>query len=179
MRKEKCRQIKTSIFENVAPSHYGKVNLNDACRLFSHLGSRAEIEKCLDEFVKEKAAIKVAVAQGKVYVFEEIALAFGKKWSDDLERLRDQNKKLESEVSVLQGKIGIIEDIRNLWMEGWEDLLKDQDLCANVSNYVSSVFFASQIEKGLHELKEKNRALKIVNKKIEELENASRASYET
>ena len=179
MRKEKCRQIKTNIFENVAPSHYGKVNLNDAFRLFSHLGSRDDIEKCLDEFVKEKVAIKVEAAQGKIYVFEEIALAFGKKWSDDLAGLREQNKKLENEVSVLQGKIGIMEDIRNLWMDGWEDLIKDQDLCANVSNYVSSVFFAPQIEKGLHELKERNRTLKIVNKKIEELENLSRMSYET
>ena len=179
MRKERCKQIKTRIFEHVAPVHYGKLSLNEAYRLFSHLGSQAEIERCLDEFVKNGVANKVKVAQGKFYVFEGIALEFGRKWKEKLEDLKEQNKELENAILVLQQELEVIQKMRGIWLDGWEDVLKDPDVYSSVNNYISSVCFGQYVERVLGGVKEKNRQLRMLNKKIEELESRLRKSFES
>jgi len=178
MRKEQCRQIRTRIFEHVAPAHFGKVSLNNAYRLFSHLGSLSEIERCLDEFLKNGLAKKVEAAQGKFYVFEEIALEFGRRWNEELADLREQNRELEKEVLVLRGELEAVEKMRDVWVDGWEDVLKDSDVYSSVNNYISSVFFGQYVKRVLGKLQERNRILRTVSKKIREIESKLRASYE-
>jgi hypothetical protein len=178
MRKEQCNQIKRSVFENVAPMNYGKVGLNDVYRLFSHMGRMVEIEKCIDEFVKDGVAKKVETTHGKFYVFEEIALEFGRKWKEEVSSLKEQMKQIENNELVLNEKLVILEKMRNIWLEGWKDVLKDSDVYVGLHNYVSSIFFGQRIEKILANLKNINERMQIINKRIGELEGRLKESYE-
>jgi hypothetical protein len=178
MRKDQCNQIKRSVFENVAPMNYGKISLSDVYRLFSHMGRMVEIEKCIDGFVKDGVAKKVETTHGKFYVFEEIALEFGRKWREEVNSLKEQIKQIEDNESVLNEKLATLEKMRNIWLEGWEYVLKDSDVHAGLHNYVSSVFFGQRIEKILANLKNINERMRIINKRIGELERRLKESYE-
>jgi len=178
MRKEKCQQIKAHVFENVAPMQQGKVSLNDVYRMFSHLGSRSEIEKCLDELVGSNRAQKVEVNQGVHYIFQEIALKYGKKWKDEVENLKEQASELESEVTSLKMMLEANEKMMDIWLEGWRDVLKDADVYSSVSNYLSCVFFGQRLKRILDELKDKGKALRVICMKTKEGERKLAASYE-
>ena len=178
MQKEKCQQIKKHVFENIASTYYGKVSLNYVYRLYSHFGSIAEIEKCLDEFVKNGIAEKVEIAQGKCYIFREIALQFGKRWNKELTDLKERGKELEDEILLLRSEIDAVGKMRDIWLDGWEDVLQDPNLYPSVNNYISSVYFGQRTDRILDRLKDSNRMLNQVNKKIEEIKSKLRVSYE-
>jgi hypothetical protein len=172
--------LKTRILEHVAPAHYGKISLNDAYRLFSHFGSLKEIEKCLDGLVKCKAAQKVVTSQGKLYVFEDVALQFGKRWDEELKNLKIQSVNLEKEISFFNKEMEVTEKLREMWLGGWDDVLKDVDTTyASVNNYISSVFFGRYINAIITRIREGDEKLRVVNKKIEEIENVLKGSYES
>jgi len=179
MRKEKCQQIKTHVFENVAPLHQGKVSLNDVHRMFSHLGSRSEIEKCLNELVDDNMAQKVEMNQGTFYVFSEIALKYGQKWKDELQSLKEHMKNLDGEISSLEKKLEVNEKMMNIWLEGWKEALQDTNTYSCLNNYVSSVFFGQRIEVILNRLREKTKELREINMRAKEAERKIAASYNT
>ncbi|MEM3765808.1 MAG: hypothetical protein QXU46_02130 [Candidatus Bathyarchaeia archaeon] len=178
MRKEQCNQIKKSVFENLAPMNYGKVCLNDVYRLFSHMGKMVEIEKCVDEFVKDGVAKKIQTKHGKVYVFEKIALEFGKKWKEKLDNLKKQKEQIEDTESILTGKLATLERMRTVWLEGWNSVLNDPEVYAGLHNYLSSVFFGQKIEKILANLKNINERKQVINKRIIEVEDKLKGTYE-
>jgi adenylosuccinate synthase len=178
MRKEQCNQIKKNVFENIAPINYGKVCLNDVYRLFSHVGKIVEIEKCIDEFVKDGIAKKIETKHGKFYVFENIALEFDRKWREELEGLKKQKEQIKNTESILNEKLLTLEKMRTVWLEGWNSVLKDPDVYAGLYNYVSSLFFGQKIEKILTALKNINEKRQIINKRILELENRLKSTYE-
>jgi uncharacterized protein YhaN len=178
MRKEQCNQIKKNVFENIAPVNYGKVYLNDVYRLFSHMGKIVEIEKCVDEFVKDGIAKKIETKHGKFYVFENIALEFGRKWREELDILRKKKKQIENKESILSEKLATLEKMRALWLEGWNSALRDPDVYAGLHYYVFSVFFGQRIEKILTALKNINENKQIIDKRILELEDRLKSTYE-
>jgi uncharacterized protein YhaN len=178
MRKEQCNQIKKSVFENLAPVNYGKVCLNDVYRLFSHMGKMVEIEKCIDEFVKNGVAKKIQTKRGKFYVFEKIALDFGRKWREELDNLRKKKKQIENTESILSEKLATLEKMRAFWLEGWNDVLNDPEVYAGLHNYVSSVFLGQRIKKILVNLKNINEEKQVINKRIIEVEDKLKDTYE-
>jgi hypothetical protein len=178
MRKEQCNQIKKNVFENIATLNYGTVCLNDVYRLFSHVGKIVEIEKCVDEFVKDGIAKKIETKHGKFYVFENIALEFGRKWREELEGLKKQKEQFENTASVLTEKLLTLEKMRTVWLEDWNSVLKDPDVYAGLHYYVSSVFFGQRMEKILTALKNINEKKQIIDKRILELEDRLKSTYE-
>jgi len=178
MRKEHCDQIKKRIFENLAPINYGKVCLDDVYRLFSYLGTKAEIEKCVDEFIKDGVARKIETKRGKFYVFDSIALQFGRRWEEEITFLKKQKEDLENIESILKEKLITLEKMRTIWLDGWNSVLSDPDDYAGLHNYVSSIFFGQKIEKILTALRNINDRKQTIKKRIHELEDKLKNTYE-
>lgn len=178
MRKEQCNQIKKNVFENMAPINYGKVCLNDVYRLFSRMGKMVEIEKCIDELVKDGVAKKVETKHGKFYIFEGIALEFGRKWRKELNNLEEQMKQIENSELVLNEKLATLEKMRTMWLEGWNNILEDIDVYTGLHNYISSIFFGQKIEKILRNIKNINERRRIIIIRIRELEARLKDTYE-
>jgi hypothetical protein len=179
MQRKVCQQIKTRVLEYIAPTNYGRVSLNDAYRLFSNLGSRSEIEKCLDELVGSKIAQKTETTSGIFYVFSEIALKFGQKWKNELEGLKTQITSLENETRTLEKRIETNGKVRDIWLEGWKDALQDPETYASVHNYISSVFFGQRIACIFDDLTTKNKTVHSIQRRIREKERRIKDSYQT
>jgi len=178
MQKEQCDQIKKRIFENIAPINYGKVCLDDIYRLFTHMGTKSEIEKCVDEFIKDGVARKIETKHGKFYVFNGIALQFGRRWKEELNVLKKQKEHLENIESILKEKLVTLEKMRTVWLEGWNSVLNDSDVYAGLHNFISSVFFGQKIEKILTALRNINDRKQTINKRIHVLEDKLKNTYE-
>lgn len=178
MRKEHCNQIKKSVFESLAPMNYGKVCLDEVYRLFSHMGKLAEIERCIDEFVKEGVAKKIQTKHGKFYVFEKIALEFGRRWREELNNLKKQMEETKNIELVLSEKIATLEKMRTIWLEGWNSVINNYEVYARVHNYISSIFFGQKIEKILADLKKVSERKRLINKRILEIEDKLKNTYE-
>lgn len=177
MRKELYERIKRKIHENIAPLYYGKVELNNLYRIFSSVANRSEIEKCIEELVKEGFAKKVETNKGKFYVFEKLAAEFGKHWKEKLNNSKMQLKKTELQEAKLRAKLEVLEEMRNIWLEDWDHVLKDPEMYAGLHNYISSVIFGQKIEKILVSLNDINKKIKTISKNIENLENKLKNSY--
>jgi hypothetical protein len=174
MHEDKCKKIQTQIFENIAPLYDGIVTLNEAVRLFSYLGEKEEIEDCLDQFIKNKIAKKIQTSHGIIYVFEEIALNFGKKWQNDVIELKKQGQELEKTVTVLKQKENHLEELNKIWADGWD---KTDSIYSSLIFYISSVFFAQAKEKIIAEIEEKKRFISKCEQQSRERQQKLDSSY--
>lgn len=179
MQKKKCQQIKTRVVEYLAPLNQGRVNLDQVYRLFSYLGSRSEIEKCMDDLVRSKLAKKVETDSGVSYIFNEIALEYGRKWKDGLENSKAEATRLQDEIELLETNIETQERMRDIWLEGWRNILHDLRVCSSVHNYISTVFFGQKIAGIFGEIEDKNRRLQTIRSGMKDLEKRIKASYHT
>ena len=178
MQKTKCQRIKSSVLENIAPLHYGQVSLNYVCRVFSHMGSKQEIEKCLDELVAEELAEKVETNNGIMYLFEEMALEFGRKWEENLSEFKTKSEELEKRIKTLEKRLIIAETLRDVWIEGWKKNLPDE-FYPPVANYISSVFFGQYLLKIRKDLYNQTQRMSVIKKRSDEEEKRLSSSFKS
>jgi len=176
MKKEICEYIKKCVYENIAPIHYGKVSLSEVYRLFSNYGSLSDLENCLDDFIKNGIAEKKMNSKGKIYIFKNIALEYGKRLKKELNNLKNKEEKIKKEISYIKNNIGIIEEIGNIWKEKWEKYFKNKTY-ASLINYIS-IFLGNYMKKYLDLLQDYNNKLKEIEGKIEEIQSILEESYE-
>jgi len=177
MNKKLLRQIKKRIYENIVPLYYGKIELDNLYRIFSSLAGRSEIKKCIEEFVKDGLAKKVKTDEGEFYIFEKVAREFGERWTQELNKLKIELKKLEDEKNEINKKLQFLADIKSIWLDGWTRFLIDSDVYAGVHNYISCVFFNQKMEQTVMNLKKIDRDLRKIRRRIEELESKLNESY--
>ncbi len=170
MDKEKCERIKAKATESLAPMRDGIIALDEVVRLFSYLGTRKEIEGCLDQLVQQATARKFMQSKTIVYVFEGMARKFGAKWENDISEFRTQNEDLEKTVEDLRQKIDHLEDLKQVWTHDWN---KQDEMYQSILYYISAVVFgqeqinaSSKIEENNQRISENSRRIKEAQKKL-------------
>ena len=164
MRKEDWEYVKKCVYQNIVLANYGRVSLSQVYRLFSDYGSLAELEKCLDSFVKEGVAVKLNEGGAKIYVFKEIAAKFEKKWKEQLENLEAQKNIILNQKTRKENDVKVLNELYNLWHNGWKDI-KNQSVTAGIKNYISD-FWQSAIQENLKMIQELENKLVLIEDDI-------------
>jgi len=164
MRKKEWEYVKKCVYQNIVLANYGRVSLGQVYRLFSDYGSLAELEKCLDSFVKEGVAVKLNEGGAKIYVFKEIAARFEKKWKEQLESLEAQKNIILSQKTRKENEVKVLNELYNLWHNGWKDI-KNQSVTAGIKNYISD-FWQSAIQENLKMIQELENKLVLIEDDI-------------
>jgi len=169
MKKENREYVRKCVYQNIVLANYGRVSLGQVYRLFSDYGSLAELEKCLDSFVKEGVAVKLNEGGAKIYVFKEIAARFEKKWKEQLENLEAQKNIILRQKTRKENEVKVLNELYNLWHNGWKDI-KNQSVTAGIKNYISN-FWQSSIQKNLKIIQELENKLAFVENDIRKTKN--------
>ena len=165
MRQEQKRQIQEAVLHNIAPAYTGQVSLEDVARTFTGRGSIAEIEGCLDEFVKQGRAEKTVVLGRTYYVFEGIA---GEAASSNEKRLDEIQKELEflsgqeqEAERMLAQERQAIDVLRPIWLTRLDESSLDPSDVQRIQNYTALLIDRP--------LQEKSRRLIEIRSRISEL----------
>jgi hypothetical protein len=133
------------------------------------LGKTDEIEKCLDQMVSKRLARKVDTYQGKMYIFESVALAIGEEWKSEIDYLKKRNQDLTKEINDIQIKIKYTDELRTIWIKDWKDPL--------AIFYISCIFFGQIHKQNINETREKNGLLSNSKRKLLEMQQKIDSSY--
>jgi len=181
MHKEQRKQIRDRVYQYVAPAHNGLVRLADVYRLYSHIGTAEEIEKCLDELVKKGGKdgnVKKMIIEGeKTYLFVDIATRTKTELDRKLEKLEQKYAILKSQEAAFEAKLNGLFEMRKVWLDGWRNLIQDSRTYVALTNFISSVFFQQRLDQTSRQIEENGKASILIAEQIKSLETEVNYSY--
>jgi hypothetical protein len=121
LNKKNQKNVQTQVIENLAPAHEGTLSLSEIARVLGHLGSKTEIEKCIDQLVDDKSILKIEQNNDVYYIFQAIAQQFGERWRQNITDLKNKIDASEKKIQLLNNSVRKNQELREFWQDGWEN----------------------------------------------------------
>jgi uncharacterized membrane protein YheB (UPF0754 family) len=178
MKRDVCEALKKQIYDYVATAQEqpGIVHLSDAFQLYSDVGSRREVEQCLDQFVATGVATKHTSPAGPIYVFTQLVARVGRRWRQQLQRLTDQQRQLTQEIAQLEEERRLVEAVQQLWLHDWDTVLSGRPY-AKIRHYIAGVYWAPPLQHIATTLAQQEAKQQVIEQEMQDVQRKLDESF--
>ena len=178
MKRDVCEALKKQIYDYVAVTQEqpGIVQLSDVAQLYSDVGSRHEVEQCMDQFVTTGVATKHASPEGPIYVFTQLVARVGRRWRQQLQQLAAQQTQLTQEMAQLDDERCLVETLQQLWLQDWDTVLSGRPY-AKIRHYVAEVYWAPLLQHVATTLAQQVAKQQMIEQQMQDLQRKLEESF--
>lgn len=131
----------------------------------------------MNEFVADNQA-KIVQRNGNTFwILTDITCEIGRSIVQDLKKLEKETHQMKSNIEATKRELNILDDASIIWQRGWEQIFKDSDSRALVTNYVTS-FWSEQQHQLLGQIEDQTKRLTDLEERMSILKGKIDESYE-